>query len=133
MANIEKHPAGSFCWIELGTTDQNGAKSFYGTVFGWAVNDFPMGPNESYTMFQLDGRDAAACYTLRPDQKEHGVPSHWMIYVSVDDADKTVSRATELGGKVLAGPFDVFDFGRMAVIQDPTGATFSVWQPKSHI
>src|SRR5579885_870186 len=113
MPNIEKHPAGSFCWIELGTTDQNAAKSFYSSVFGWEVNDFPMGPNEFYTMFKLEGRDAAACYTLRPDQKEHGVPAHWMIYVCVDNADESLNKAKDLGANVLAGPFDVYDFGRM--------------------
>src|SRR5262249_15187281 len=131
MPNIEKHPAGSFSWIELGTTDQNAAKSFYSSVFGWEVNDSPIGPNEVYTIFKLDGRDPAACYTLRPEQAQNGVPPHWMIYVTVDSADDAVNRAKELGANVMAGPFDVMEFGRMAVIQDPTGAIFSVWQAKS--
>src|SRR5260370_10963800 len=59
MPNIDKHAPGDFCWIELATTDQNAAKSFYGTLFGWAVNDSPMGPNDFYSMFQIDGRQAA--------------------------------------------------------------------------
>jgi len=132
MANIDKYAPGSFCWIELGTTDQSAAKSFYGSLFGWTPNDMPMGPNDFYTMFQLEGRDAAAGYTLRPDQRSHGVPPHWMIYVAVEHADAVAARAKELGGTVLAGPFDVFDAGRMAVLQDPAGAVFSVWQPKQH-
>ena len=60
MTNIDKHPAGSFCWIELATTDQTAAKNFYGSIFGWSPNDNPMGPGEVYMIFQLDGRDAAA-------------------------------------------------------------------------
>jgi predicted enzyme related to lactoylglutathione lyase len=128
MPYIEKHKPGSFCWIELSTTDQNAAKSFYGSLFGWAVNDMPMGPNDFYTIFKLEGRDAAAAATLRPEQREHGVPPHWMIYVAVDNADATVKGAAEFGGKVLAPAFDVMDAGRMAVLQDPTGATFAVWQ-----
>ena len=63
VPHIDKHPPGAFCWIELATTDQNAAKSFYGSLFGWAVKDVPMGPNDFYSMFQLDGRDAAAAYT----------------------------------------------------------------------
>src|SRR5262249_3485989 len=132
MSHIEKHPPGAFCWIELATTDQNAAKNFYGKLFGWTVNDFPMGPNDFYSMFQLEGRDTAAAYTIRPEQRSQGVPPHWMIYVAVEDADAATRRAAELGGKVLAAAFDVYTVGRMAVLEDPTGAVFSVWQAKQH-
>jgi uncharacterized protein len=130
MANIEKHEPGDFSWIELGTTDQTAAKMFYTQLFGWAVNDVPMGPNDFYTMFQLQGRAVAAAYRLREDQMAHGVPPHWMVYVAVESADATAERTSKLGGNVIAAPFDVFDAGRMAVLQDPTGAVFSVWQAK---
>jgi uncharacterized protein len=132
MALIDKHAPGSFCWIELGTSDQNAAKNFYGALFGWAAQDIPMGPNDFYTMFQLEGRNAAAAYTLRPGQRSQGVPPHWMIYVAAENADESAKRTAQAGGQVLAPAFDVFDVGRMAVLQDPTGAVFSVWQPKSH-
>jgi predicted enzyme related to lactoylglutathione lyase len=132
MPHIEKHRRGSFCWIELATTDQNAAKKFYTSLFGWAVDDFPMGPGASYSIFRLQGCDAAAAYTIRPEQRSAGVPPHWMIYIAVDSADATAKRAAEFGGKVLAPPFDVGTFGRMAVIQDPTGATFALWQPKEN-
>jgi uncharacterized protein len=126
MPNIDKHQPGSFCWIELATTDQPAAKKFYSGLFGWQVNDMPMGPTDVYTIFRLDGRDASAGCTLRPDQK--GVPPYWMLYIAVDNADAAVTRATKAGGKVFAPAFDVMDAGRMAVIADPTGATFCVWQ-----
>jgi len=84
-----------------------------------------MGPNDFYTIFRLEGRDAAAGCTLRPEELSQGVPPHWKLYVAVDSADATAARAAELGGTVLAPPFDVFDAGRMAVVQDPTGAVFS--------
>jgi predicted enzyme related to lactoylglutathione lyase len=132
MANIEKHAPGSFCWIELGTTDQEAAKAFYGSLFGWKANDFPMGPSEVYSIFQLEGRDAAAGFTLNAEMKAQGVPPHWMLYISVASADAAAAQAAELGGTVTAGPFDVMEVGRMAVISDPTGAMFSVWQPKSN-
>ena len=92
----------------------------------------PMGPDGVYTIFQLEGRDAAAGCTLRPDQLSTGVPPHWNLYVAVENADASAARAAELGGTVLAPPFDVFDAGRMAVIQDPTGATLCLWQPNKN-
>lgn len=123
---------GSFCWFELGTNDQPAANAFYRSLFGWDVDDSPMGENEVYSMYKLHGQDVGACYTLRREQQQQGVPPHWMIYVSVESADDAARRAGELGGTVVVQPFDVFDFGRMAVIQDPTGAMFSVWQPMKH-
>lgn len=132
MPNIDHHASGSFCWIELATTDQNAAKSFYGSLFGWKVNDIPMGPDGVYTMFELDGREAAAGYTLRPDQQSNGVPPHWMVYVAVANADESAARVPELGGTLLAPPFDVQEHGRMAIVLDPTGATFAIWQAKAH-
>jgi len=131
MANIDKHAPGSFCWVELATTDQSAAKDFYNSLFGWEANDNPIGPGEIYTIFRLEGRDAAAGFTLRPEQVSQGIPPNWGIYIGVENADEAARRAAELGGKVMAGPFDVMEAGRMAVIQDPTGATFSVWQPKA--
>ena len=132
MAIVETHKPGGFCWIELGTTDQEAAKKFYGSLFGWVASDMPMGPGEAYTIFKLQGRDAAAGYTLRPDQKAMGVPPHWMPYVAVSSVDASAKRATELGGRVLMGPFDVGASGRMAVLQDPTGAVICIWQAKEH-
>jgi predicted enzyme related to lactoylglutathione lyase len=128
MTNIDKHPAGSFCWIELHTSDQNAAKKFYGSLFGWTPQDMPMGPNDFYTIFKLQGRDAAAGCSLRPDETSMGVSPHWLIYIAVDDVDAAAPKAEKLGGKILAPPFDVMDAGRMAVVQDPTGAVFCLWR-----
>jgi predicted enzyme related to lactoylglutathione lyase len=131
MPNIDKHKPGSFNWLELGTSDQNAAKQFYGSLLGWQIEDYPMGPDGVYTMFKIDGKDVAACYSLT--QVAPGVPPHWGIYIAVEDADKTAARAAELGGKILRPGSDVSEYGRMATVQDPTGATFFVWQTKTHI
>src|ERR1700748_1996365 len=120
MANIDKHPAGSFCWVELATTDQAAAKNFYTSLFGWSVTDSPMGPDDLYSIFNIDGRDAAAGYTMRKEDRAQGIPPHWMLYIAVDDADKSVAKAAQAGGTILAPAFDVMDAGRMGVIQDPT-------------
>lgn len=132
MPTIDKHAPGDFCWIELATTQQNAAIAFYAKLFGWAANHMPVGPDEFYTIFRLEGRDAAAAYTLQKDQLDRGVPPHWNLYIAVESADASAARAAELGGTVPAPPFDVGDAGRMAAIQDPTGATFCIWQPNKN-
>jgi predicted enzyme related to lactoylglutathione lyase len=132
MANAQNHPAGSFCWIELATSDQNAAKKFYSSLFGWVANDNPMGPDDFYTIFRLNERDSAAAYTLRKEERDQHVPPHWNLYIAADNADDAVSKAEKAGGKILAPAFDVMDVGRMGVVQDPTGAVFCVWQAKKH-
>src|SRR5580658_10316687 len=130
MPHVEKHAPGSFNWIELGTTDQKAAKEFYGPLLGWQAEDFPMGDNGTYTMFSLNAGAVAGCYAIHAGQP---MPPNWGLYVAVENADQAAARAAELGAAVLRPPFDVFSFGRMAVIQDPTGAVFSVWEAKSHV
>jgi predicted enzyme related to lactoylglutathione lyase len=132
MPRIDSHTPGSFCWFELATSDQAAAKQFYMQLFGWDVTDFPIGPSEQYSIFNLGGRDTGAAYTMRDDQKQAGMPPFWMVYVAVENAGASADRVTALGGKVEAPPFDVMDNGRMAVVADPAGAHFALWQAKSH-
>lgn len=131
MPHIDAHQPGEFSWIELSTTDQTAAKSFYSNLFGWAIDDMPMGPTEVYTIFKLENREAAAGYTMSAAERQQGVPPHWNLYISVQSADDAGNKASQLGGKVLAPAFDVMDAGRMAVIQDPTGGVFCAWQAKN--
>ncbi len=121
-------PLGHFCWPELATTDIAAAKHFYTTIFGWEYVDMPTAMG-NYTIFKVEGVDAAAAYQMGPEQS---APPHWNAYVAVHNADETATKAAELGGKVLAGPFDVEGIGRMAFIQDPGGATFAAWQSIKH-
>ncbi|HEY8225435.1 MAG TPA: VOC family protein [Pyrinomonadaceae bacterium] len=132
MQEAVEYKPGTFCWVELGTSNGEAAKSFYTQLFGWDYVDNPMGPGMVYTMFKLNGKDVGASYELMPDQKTQGVPPNWASYVSVADADETVEKARAAGGTILKDAFDVSTFGRMAIIQDPTGAVFALWQPKDH-
>src|SRR5207248_8142260 len=100
MPIVEKHAPGSFSWIELATTDQDAAKVFYTSLFGWTVEDFPMGPDATYTMFQLDGRDTGAAFKLSGPELARGIPPHWNLYIAVESADNAARRAAELRGKV---------------------------------
>src|ERR1700704_20276 len=133
VAEFTSHTPGTFSWPELATTDQKAAVEFYRALFGWDLNEQPMGPTETYSMFQVRGREVGAAYTMRPEEKQSGAPPHWNSYVTVANVDETVKHAQELGAKVFAPPFDVMDAGRMAVLQDPTGAVFQVWQAKKSI
>lgn len=136
MGRRDHYEPGTFSWVELATTDPESAKSFYGGLFGWVAEDTPI-PEEAgggvYTLLMLGGERVAALNEQPPGQREAGVPPNWFSYVTVADADEASARATEVGGSVHAGPFDVMDTGRMAVISDPTGAMFGVWQAGTSI
>ena len=129
MSVVDHHAPGDFCWIELATSNQDAAKSFYTALFGWTVQDVPMGPGGIYSLLQLNGRIAASAYTMLPEESSTGLPPHWKLYVAVTNADESVRKAGELGAKIIDPPFDIGDRGRTAVIQDPTGAVFFLWQP----
>ena len=133
MGKRQCYEPGTFCWIDLATTDPAGAKAFYGELFGWEAEDMPAGEAGTYTMLYSSGDEVGGLYEMDSGQRERGVPPYWFSYVSVDDADAVASRARELGGTVYGEAFDVLDAGRMAVIQDPTGAVLGAWQPRSHI
>ena len=132
MAIVTTHEPGTFCWPELYTTDQAGAKTFYAGLFGWGTRDIPMGPDAAYTIFTLLGRDAAACFGALPNMAQQGIRPHWIAYVWVLSSDETAARAKAAGGQVVKEPFDVPGVGRMAVLQDPTGATICAWEMKGH-
>lgn len=134
MTEMARHEPGSFSWAELATTDTAAAKAFYTALFGWTFTDGPMGPGpeDVYTRLQLEGRDVGALYPMMKDQQAHGVPPFWLCYVTVASADATAQKAKALGGRVIAEPFDVQDYGRMAILQDSSGATLAVWQAGTH-
>ena len=123
---------GSFCWLELGTTDRSAAKHFYSNLFGWTAEDLPMGPDMAYTMFRIGGNDVSGAYQLMKEQLDAHVPPHWMPYVKVESADASAAKAVKLGGQQIVAPSDIPNVGRFALIQDPTGAHISIFQPGQH-
>ncbi len=133
MYKVTKYPHGTFSWADCATTDQVGGKQFYVAVMGWETEDMPMGEGQFYTMFKQDGEKVGAISQLTPEMQAQGMPSIWNNYITVDDVDSLVEKVKEAGGTVLTEPFDVFDAGRMMVIQEPTGATVSLWQDKNDI
>jgi len=123
---------GSFCWLELGTTDRNAATKFYSNLFGWTAEDMPMGPDMTYTMFRIGGKDVGGSYQLMKEQLAAHVPPHWMLYIKVESADAAAAKAVQLGAQQMVPPSDIPNVGRFAVLQDPTGAQISIFQTGPH-
>ena len=132
MPDVSSHPVGAFSWVELATTDPAGAVAFYRSLFGWDIIEHDMGPDGMYTIFTIRGRDVAAAAGQQPQEREMGIPPHWNMYVTVADADAAADQAASLGGTTIVPAFDVMNHGRMAVVQDPTGAVFAIWQAGTH-
>src|SRR5262245_35556318 len=102
MSEFTKHSPGTFCWPELATTDPSGAKRFYSSLFGWGINDQPIGPDEVYTMFTFGGKELAAAHKLDTQRSAMGIPPHWLSYISTDNVDKALEDVKKLGGNVVA-------------------------------
>jgi uncharacterized protein len=124
------YPAGVPCWVDTGQPDPEAAVEFYGGLFGWEFEDrMPADSPGRYFVAQLRGRDVAAVGS----QPEQAPPTPgWNTYVWADSADDTTAKVKAAGGNALMEPFDVLDAGRMAVLTDPEGAVFCVWQAKEH-
>ena len=118
------------CWVDTSQPDPEAAVSFYNGLFGWEFEDaMPPGGAGRYFIARLRGGDVAAVGS----QPQGGSPrAVWNTYVWVESADETAARVEAAGGRVVMGPFDVLNAGRMAVLADPEGAAFCVWQAKEH-
>jgi uncharacterized protein len=118
------------CWIDTNQPDPEAALPFYRGLFGWEFEDvMPEGSPGAYIIGRIRDGDVSAVASI-----PEGAPplAMWNTYVWVDSADETAARARAAGGTVISEPFDVLDAGRMAVVADPEGAVFCVWQAKNH-
>jgi hypothetical protein len=114
-------------WVDLASTDAEAARDLYSQLFGWTIEVSPEPEYGGYGRAKLQGRDVAG---IGPTQQP-GMPSAWSVYIGTNDADETARAVGAAGGTVVAPPFDVGPFGRMAVFGDPTGAFISVWQTRT--
>lgn len=133
MPEVTKYHQGTPSWLDLATTDLDGAEEFYGKLFGWKAKREPAGEGRFYSMQYLKGKSVAGIMEQSKEQAEQGMPPSWFTYITVEDVEAVTAKVEKLGGRVISEPFDVFDNGRMAVIQDPEGAFVSLWQPNKHI
>lgn len=133
MPKVGSYAQGTPSWVDLSTSDQEAAKGFYSSLFGWQYEDNDVGGGQYYSMAQINGSPAGAIATQQPEEAQQGVPPHWNVYITVDDVDAVAEKVPTLGGTVIMPPMDVFDAGRMIVAQDSVGAVVMFWQPIQHI
>lgn len=133
MALHDSHEFHRFCWAEVCTPAKDVAKQFYGTVFGWEFQDLwlPDGMNY-YAMVSFAGCKAAGLNELAPEQVEAGITAFWNSDVCVKDVRQSFAKCLELAANVLYEEVDILEIGSMAMLQEPEGASFSLWQPRDH-
>ena len=116
--------AGKFVWHEQVSSDPKQAERFYTQLFGWGTEVFKPGELD-YTMISSGGQTHGGFGKAM----EGAPPPHWLSHVRVQNLDETIEKAKSAGGELAAGPFDMDEVGRMAVIRDPEGAHISAYQP----
>jgi predicted enzyme related to lactoylglutathione lyase len=120
----EPFAPGAPIWVDLGTTDVKGAAEFYGSLFGWTLED--LGPDAGgYGMFKLNGKDVAGIGPATDPSRG----TSWATHFGTTDVAETARRVEQHDGKVIMDPMQVFDSGSTAVFTDPHGAFFQMWQP----
>jgi predicted enzyme related to lactoylglutathione lyase len=129
MGERTSYQEGVPSWVDLMTSDPEGARAFYGGLFGW---EFDISSDENtgnYAMAQVRGKRVAG---MSGESTPAGTPTVWTTYFATDDVDKAVARIREHGGTVMMEPMSVLDSGRLAIAADPAGAVFGLWQAGTH-
>jgi predicted enzyme related to lactoylglutathione lyase len=122
--DVSATPPGRFIWNELHTSDPERAAAFYEKVVGFSHRSIPS-PAGPYHILSRGGVDRGGITSHLPT----GAAPHWLPYVNVDDVDATIERARKLGARIPVEPENVMDVGRLAVLEDPTGAVLAVMKP----
>ena len=133
MGTRTSYQSGTFSWVELTTNDRDDAQRFYGGLFGWDFQDDERVSGDVSTIAHLGGEAVAGITEQSASQGAGEIPTSWVSYVTVPSVDESAMRAGELGGTVLAKPFDVGDAARVAVVADPTGAAIGLWEARNSI
>jgi predicted enzyme related to lactoylglutathione lyase len=127
MAETKTAVAHKPVWTDLSTSDPSAARDFYAKLFGWKVEVNPDPQYGGYALAKIGGKDVAG---IGPKQMEEA-PSAWTVYIGTTDAEDTAKKAQAAGGTVIVPTMDVGDQGKMAIIQDPSGAMIGVWQAQA--
>jgi predicted enzyme related to lactoylglutathione lyase len=125
----ETYPPGVPCWVEALQPDADAALDFYGPLFGWSFDDptpMPGVPGGHHFVARVGGRAVAGIGSLA-EGTGFSAPA-WTTHIRVDSADEVTARAKDAGGTVRVGPLEALPAGRLAVLADPAGARFCVWE-----
>ena len=122
MPEMARYEHGVPSWVDIGTQDPSAGVRFYSQLFGWG-----WGGGDDYPEAQVSGRTIGGLTPRRPGMPAD-VPDNWLVYFGAADVDADVKKATDLGASVIAGPTDIPGTGRFAVLTDPQGAAFALFQ-----
>ena len=129
LTDQRRYPHGVPSWVDVGQTDLEASRAFYGGLFGWeATNVAPAGGSDAYFVATLDGHDVAGLAPV-----DAAAECRWRTYVAVHDGDATAAAVTQHGGTVVRAPGDGGPGGRDATCADPQGAEFRLWQARRRL
>lgn len=120
------HEIGAIEWADLTVPDADGVRDFYRDVVGYEVQGFDMGGYEDYCM-QSPGAGSTHVGICHARGANADLPAQWLVYINVEDLDRSVEACRSGGGEILAGPKSM-DGGRYCVIRDPSGAVCALFQ-----
>lgn len=126
MGGFEAQGPNAFGWAELNARGVEKALTFYRDVFGWSLKRTPIPNSSDYIEFQLNGDSIAGATELNPMAPPE-MPSHWLVYFSVDDVSSTFQKAISLGAREMTPPQE-YQGGEFAILTDPQGATFGLFK-----
>lgn len=127
MSEPSKPAPGTIAWTDLTVPNADEVRDFYAAVTGWTPQPLSMGDYNDYVMTAPGGAGVAGVCHARGSNA--GLPTQWLIYITVDDVDESIRQCQERGGKLISGPRDMGSYGRFCVIQDPAGAVAGLIAP----
>jgi hypothetical protein len=129
MRNQYVQAAGkAFVWHQVFGASEQTALDFYTRALDWGVQEYSMGEWGTYKMLTIDGCPVAGVVGTEGNNCTKDVPPNWQVSIGVDDVDARVAKCVSLGATIIQEPMDIPTVGRMAVIQDPQGAVFSLFK-----
>jgi predicted enzyme related to lactoylglutathione lyase len=124
----EKASVGSVMWTDLTVEDAERIRDFYSAVVGWTASGVDMGGYDDFSMNDPEtGTPVAGVCRARGGNAD--LPPVWLIYVNIEDIEKSIARCVELGGQIISGPKGMGGQGRYCVIRDPAGAALALFEP----
>jgi len=131
MSSIHQFLPGNFCWADLFCKNIDAAAEFYSAVFGWKLQHTEKDPINR-AVFLRSEKPVCGIQLMTDRLLQGGIPSHWLSVIAVENIDVVIRNIESLGGKNLVQPTDISATDRRALVQDPTGAVFSLWQTGEH-
>ena len=128
MSESSKPEIGSINWFDLTIENAEALRDFYSAVVGWTFSEVEMGGYQDFCMsLPEDGKTIAGICHARG--LNASLPPQWLVYITVEDLDQSITKCKELGGIILSGPRDLGSYGRICVIRDPAGAVAALICP----